>query len=192
MSFFKTFSFRIMAIAFVGTHIPLLTVVFYFVLGPGKTHTTFEIITVTLMATLAAAMGTLLFVDKEVRPVRKAALSLVGVEAGQETPDMPATPSIELQQLFTAIQESYASAQELTEQKQKVAQKLTRQADAADHTRNQMEALMNNLTLNVNERQGMYKDLHSSASSQIEIMRSIIAEMGGTLPQQPQPLAKAA
>lgn len=176
--FFKTISFRIMAIAFIGTHIPLLTVVFYFVLGPGKAHTTFEIITVTLLSTLAAAMGTLLFVDREVRPVRKAALSLVGVQAGQETPELPSAPSIELTQLFTAIDESYRSAHELSEHKRHVAQSLSRQADAVTLSRNLvLDRLVRNPNLEITERQSLYHNLHQAATIQIEAIRALLGEV---------------
>ena len=133
--FLKTFSFRIMAIAFVGTHIPLLCIVFFCMFGPGKSYAPSEIISVTLLATLAAAMATLILVDKQVRPVRKAAIALVGVEAGTATPTMPESTCRELSQLFSAIHESYQTAQTAQEHKRQVAKKLTSQVSAADQSR---------------------------------------------------------
>jgi hypothetical protein len=168
-----------MAIAFVGTHVPLIIIIFYSLFGPGQAYSPTEIIVLTLAATLAAAVGTLLLVEREVRPVRRAACSLTSIPIGENIPELPQSPSLELTQLFTAINESYRRAQVLTEERKQVAAKLARQiAQAETSQHNVLEKLVNTPLLEESERQSLYNRLHIASTSQIDTLRSIHVSIG--------------
>lgn len=142
-----SFSFRIMVIAFVGTHIPLLTVLVYFLFGPGTAYSALEIFLVTLLATLTAAIATLLFIDKEVRPVREVVAILRNTPPSQVPANFPAANNQELDLLFTSLHESLQEAHDANIENQQLVSALsTNNMAPYNHVKERLEVILSDNT----------------------------------------------
>ncbi|GBF37080.1 putative bifunctional diguanylate cyclase/phosphodiesterase [Leptospira johnsonii] len=88
----KTYSGKIMLVAFIGTHVPLITLLLFFVLSTVQDGpTAFKILGIALVATLAGTAATLLALHKLLAPVFLTSKSLNRYLSERELPDLPTT-----------------------------------------------------------------------------------------------------
>lgn len=86
----KNYKSKIMLVAFIGTHIPLLAILFYLVSGStANLDSQIRILIVTVAATLSGTAATLLAIHQLLSPVSATALALKDYEEKQQLPDLP-------------------------------------------------------------------------------------------------------
>ncbi|MGJ4746878.1 putative bifunctional diguanylate cyclase/phosphodiesterase [Leptospira sp. SA-E8] len=86
----KTYSSKIMLVAFLGTHVPLITLLLFFVLSTVQdVSTALKILGVALVATLTGTAATLLALHKLLAPVMLTSRSLNRYLNEREIPNLP-------------------------------------------------------------------------------------------------------
>lgn len=86
----QSYKGKIMGIAFIGTHVPLLTLLVYFVLSATLTFTaTVQILLVALLATLIGTVLVLYILDSLLAPVIVTSLALREYLSHQKLPNLP-------------------------------------------------------------------------------------------------------
>ncbi|MGJ4789899.1 putative bifunctional diguanylate cyclase/phosphodiesterase [Leptospira koniambonensis] len=86
----KTYSSKIMLVAFLGTHVPLITLLLFFVLSTVQdAQTALKILGIALVATLAGTAATLLALHKLLAPVMLTSKSLNRYLSEREIPNLP-------------------------------------------------------------------------------------------------------
>lgn len=86
----KTYSSKIMLVAFLGTHVPLISLLLFFVLSTADTlETAIKVLGLALVATLAGTFATLLALHKLLAPVVLTSKSLNRYLTEGELPDLP-------------------------------------------------------------------------------------------------------
>ncbi len=88
--FRKSYKGKIMFIAFAGTHIPLLTLVFYFIFSsPFTFETRLNIFLITLLATLLGTLTTLFSLHSLLAPISLTVLAMREYLSQQKLPNLP-------------------------------------------------------------------------------------------------------
>ncbi|PKA16779.1 putative bifunctional diguanylate cyclase/phosphodiesterase [Leptospira haakeii] len=86
----KTYSSKIMLVAFLGTHVPLITLLLFFVLSTVQDiQTALKILGIALVATLAGTAATLFALHKLLTPVVLTSKSLNRYLSEREIPNLP-------------------------------------------------------------------------------------------------------
>ncbi|WP_367897671.1 putative bifunctional diguanylate cyclase/phosphodiesterase [Leptospira sp. WS58.C1] len=86
----KTYSSKIMLVAFFGTHVPLITLLLFFILSTVQDfQTALKILGIALAATLAGTAATLLALHKLLAPVMLTSRSLNRYLSERELPNLP-------------------------------------------------------------------------------------------------------
>ncbi|TGK43419.1 putative bifunctional diguanylate cyclase/phosphodiesterase [Leptospira andrefontaineae] len=86
----KTYSSKIMLVAFLGTHVPLITLLLFFVISTVQDmQTALKILGIALVATLAGTAATLLALHKLLAPVMLTSKSLNRYLSEKEIPNLP-------------------------------------------------------------------------------------------------------
>nr|WP_244280483.1 EAL domain-containing protein [Leptospira saintgironsiae] len=86
----KTYSSKIMLVAFLGTHVPLITLLLFFVISTVQdAQTAFKILGIALVATLVGTAATLLALHKLLAPVILTSNSLNRYLSVREIPNLP-------------------------------------------------------------------------------------------------------
>ncbi|MEL7142761.1 MAG: EAL domain-containing protein [Cyanobacteria bacterium J06643_4] len=86
----KNYKSKIMLVAFIGTHIPLLAILFYLVSGSAAgLESQIRILIVAIAATLSGTAATLLAIHQLLSPVSATARALQDYEEKQQLPSLP-------------------------------------------------------------------------------------------------------
>ncbi|TGL64283.1 putative bifunctional diguanylate cyclase/phosphodiesterase [Leptospira sarikeiensis] len=86
----KTYSSKIMLVAFLGTHVPLITLLLFFVISTAQDlQTALKILGIALVATLIGTFATLLALHKLLAPVVLTSKSLNRYLTEREIPNLP-------------------------------------------------------------------------------------------------------
>ena len=88
--FKRSYIAKVMAVAFLGTHVPLLVLLLSFILSPGMAlGMTLRVLLITLLATLAGTVATLLALHHLLRPVTLTSKELQNYLRSQQLPNLP-------------------------------------------------------------------------------------------------------
>lgn len=97
---------KIFLIAFVGTHVPLLALLVYFLVGSEALGAHFDVLLVALLATLAGFIGSLLLLRSLLRPITLTARALEDFRTTSSVPDLPTHYRDEVGSLMATVQQT--------------------------------------------------------------------------------------
>ena len=100
------FANKVFLIAFLGTHVPLLTLVVYFFWSAGGLSTHLDVLLVALLATLAGFVGSLLLLRALLAPISLTASSLNEYRSSGTPPDLPTHYRDEVGSLMATVQQT--------------------------------------------------------------------------------------
>lgn len=88
--YLKSYKSKLMIVAFAGTHVPLLTLLFYFISSTAvAADAKFRILGIALLATLTGTAATLLALHNLLSPIGLTAKALEAYRNRQQIPDLP-------------------------------------------------------------------------------------------------------
>lgn len=111
----KSYSSKFLFTAFVGTHVPLIGLVFYVLLFSNHQLNNFLAIIIVLCFTILAAIGTLYVLNKLLSPIRLANKTMQEYEKSQNIIDLPVGYTDEVGLLLSQIQNTLVKMNSLTE-----------------------------------------------------------------------------
>lgn len=186
-SFRNALSFRLLGLAFLGTHIPLIGLLLWYVLGPGQGSSPEEVLWVTLTGTILAAVFTLILVHLQIHPLRKASLALVQVPPGH-LPALPETDVTEIQVLFSAMQDAFKRSQQLLEEKRDLITLFSHDLRSpASASIGILKILEKDSSMDDETRTALLGKLRAASMHQIEILGNVLGMMRMDIEETPQP-----
>lgn len=185
-SYWNSLSFRLLGLAFLGTHIPLIGLLFWYVLGPGHDADPEEVLWVALSGTVLAAGFTLILVHLQIQPLRKAAHVL---EKAQPTnlPLLPETDITEIRALFNAMQEAFERSQRLLDEKRDLITLFSHDLRSpATASLGILKLLEKDASIDAEMRSALFGKLRAASLHQIEILGNVLGMMRLDLDEAPQ------
>ena len=176
-----SFSFRLLAVAFVGTHIPLICLLLWFVIGPGQAASPSQVLLITLVATLVATGITLFLVHRQVQPVLRASQIVAMTKPGTDVPDLPIASAYELSRLFGAVTDSFFKARQMMEERYYLIKTLSYHLEGPAVTwLASLQMLEKDFVLEPELRAQILDDLRDSAHHQVELLKKMRSVLNGT------------
>lgn len=186
-SYWNALSFRLLGLAFLGTHIPLIGLLFWYVLGPGHNADPDEVMWVALTGTILAAVFTLVLVHLQIQPLRKAAQVLVQAQPGNRLPLLPETDITEIQALFQAMQDAFARSQRLLDEKRDLITLFSHDLRSpATASLGILKILEKDASIDAEMRSALFGKLRAASLHQIEILGNVLGMMRLDLDEAPQ------
>ncbi len=125
LPFLVSYSSKFLFIAFIGTHIPLIGVIFYLSLNPTFAFSFLTVVILVLSFTLLSVMFTLLLLRDLTTPIRKAAQALHQYLREGMLPDLPTEYHDETGVMMKNLQFSLLSMDEMLTDRQDVIARLS-------------------------------------------------------------------
>lgn len=110
----RSYSFKFLFIAFIGTHIPLIGMVVYALLVPRESYDTTTTLTAILAYTLLAAIATLFILDKILAPIKLASRMVETYQESGRLLDVPKGFTDEAGRLLDQLDRFFAKMDVLT------------------------------------------------------------------------------